>query len=155
MISPDHVKRQSVFNRFLVLFYTETSPSVKANQDTQEIKRIIRLLQDVEYEFLPFGGDLMIFLLTRQEKCGRLTLKIVRRFSMQAIRQHVTVQSDGLIQICVPELKPGTVAEVIILDSAEHPPKKRLADTIGKGRGAYATPDEATAFVRKERDAWE
>jgi hypothetical protein len=74
---------------------------------------------------------------------------------MQAIRQHVTVQPNGLIQVHVPELKPGTVAEVIILESAELPPPKRLADSVGKGRGAFATPEEVDTFIRKERDAWD
>ncbi|MBA4396831.1 MAG: hypothetical protein C0394_05550 [Syntrophus sp. (in: bacteria)] len=74
---------------------------------------------------------------------------------MQAIRQHVTVQSNGLIQVHVPELKPGTVAEVIILESAELPPPRRLADSVGKGRGAFATPEEVDTFIRKERDAWD
>jgi hypothetical protein len=26
---------------------------------------------------------------------------------------------------------------------------------FGSGRGAFATPDEADAFIRQERDAWE
>ncbi|MDI6725567.1 MAG: hypothetical protein QMD32_01280 [Smithellaceae bacterium] len=74
---------------------------------------------------------------------------------MQAIKQHVTVPPNGLIQVHVPELKPGTLAEVIILESAELPPPKRLADSIGKGRGSFATSEEADAFIRKERDAWD
>ena len=74
---------------------------------------------------------------------------------MQAIRQHVTVQPNGLIQVHVPELKPGTVAEVIILESDELPSQKCLADSVGKGRGAFATSEEVDAFIRKERDAWD
>ena len=56
---------------------------------------------------------------------------------MQAIRQHVTIQPDGLIHIHVPELKPGTVAEVIILESGEATPKSTMTSLIGKGRGAF------------------
>ncbi|MFH0958319.1 MAG: hypothetical protein V1897_06410 [Pseudomonadota bacterium] len=38
---------------------------------------------------------------------------------VQALKQSVTVQADGLIQIHVPEFKPRTIAEVIVLDSSE------------------------------------
>jgi hypothetical protein len=38
---------------------------------------------------------------------------------IQAVKQHVTVQADGLIQIRVPEFRPGTIAEVIVLESSE------------------------------------
>ncbi len=74
---------------------------------------------------------------------------------MQAIRQHVTIQPDGLIQIHVPELKPGTVAEVIILESGETPPKSTMASLIGKGRGAFASCEAVDAFIRRERNSWE
>lgn len=74
---------------------------------------------------------------------------------MQAIRQHVTIQPDGLIHIRVPELTPGTVAEVIILESGEIPPKSTMASLIGKGRGAFASPEAVDIFIRSERDSWE
>ena len=74
---------------------------------------------------------------------------------MQAVRQHVTVQPDGLIHIRVPELTPGTVAEVIILESGEIPPKSTMASLIGKGRGAFASPEAVDTFIRRERDSWE
>jgi hypothetical protein len=74
---------------------------------------------------------------------------------MQAIRQHVTIQPDGLIHIHVPELKPGTVAEVIILESGEIPPKSAMASLIGKGRGAFASREAVDTFIRRERNLWE
>lgn len=73
----------------------------------------------------------------------------------QAVKQHVTVQADGLIQIHVPEFKPGTIAEVIVLDSVEQAPKTTLTSIIGKGQGCFATAEEADAFIRKERKSWE
>jgi hypothetical protein len=57
---------------------------------------------------------------------------------MQAIRQHVTVQQNGLIQVHAPELKPGAVAEAIILESAEILPPPQSAWRIPSARaGAY------------------
>ena len=74
---------------------------------------------------------------------------------IHAIRQHVTVQPDGLIQIHVPEFKAGTIAEVIILESSEHVGKRAIASFIGKGQGCFATVQEADAFIRNERLSWE
>ena len=74
---------------------------------------------------------------------------------LHAIRQHVTVQPDGLIQIHVPEFKAGTIAEVIILESSEHVGKSAIASFIGKGQGCFATAQEADAFIRNERLSWE
>jgi hypothetical protein len=33
-------------------------------------------------------------------------------------------------------------------------PRRRLVDSIGAGRGAFASPDDVDAFIRRERDAW-
>ena len=74
---------------------------------------------------------------------------------IQAVKQRVTVQADGLIQIHVPEFKPGTIAEVIVLDSSEETKKTSLTSFIGKGKGSFATAQEADAFIRKERNSWE
>ena len=71
---------------------------------------------------------------------------------IQAVKQRVTVQTDGLIQIHVPEFKPGTIAEVIVLDSSEQVEKTNLTSFIGLGRGSFSTPEEADAFIRKERN---
>ena len=45
---------------------------------------------------------------------------------IQAVKQRVTVQADGLIQIHVPEFKPGTIAEFIVLDSSEEAKQTQL-----------------------------
>jgi len=73
---------------------------------------------------------------------------------VHAVRQHVTVQPDGIIQIHVPEFKAGTIAEVIILESCEHIGKRAIASFIGKGQGCFATAQEADAFIRNERLSW-
>ena len=70
---------------------------------------------------------------------------------IHAIRQHVTVQPDGLIPIHVPEFKAGTIAEVIILESFEPVGKRAMASFIGKGQGCFATAQEADAFIRNVR----
>ncbi|MEI7648549.1 MAG: hypothetical protein WCJ47_02425 [Methanomicrobiales archaeon] len=74
---------------------------------------------------------------------------------IHAIRQHVTVERDGLIQLHVPELKAGTLAEVIILESSEHVGKRAIASFIGKGQGCFATAQDADTFMRNERLSWE
>ena len=74
---------------------------------------------------------------------------------IHAVRHHVTVQADGLIQVHVPEFKAGTLAEVIILESSEPVGKRVMGEFIGKGRGCFATAEEADAFIRNERLSWE
>ena len=80
------------------------------------------------------------------------------RSAMEPLRQQVIVEVDGRIVIHVPQLKPGTRAEVIVV---ERPPEAgeparpvRLSSLIGCCRGMFASPDEADDFLRRERDAW-
>ncbi|MEO7297139.1 MAG: hypothetical protein ABI042_01035 [Verrucomicrobiota bacterium] len=69
-----------------------------------------------------------------------------------ALRQKVVVQPGGVIQIHSPELKSGSSAEVIVLvESAE---RKSLAKLIGTAKGGFSSPQEADAFIHRERDAW-
>ncbi|MCQ1538275.1 hypothetical protein FTO68_04635 [Methanocalculus taiwanensis] len=74
---------------------------------------------------------------------------------IQAIRKQVKIQSDGLIQIYVPEFKPGTIAEVIVLEPSEKKKKRSLTSIIGKGQGCFGSAEEVDAFIRKERESWE
>lgn len=74
---------------------------------------------------------------------------------IHAIKKQAVVQDDGFIQVYVPELKSGTVTEVIILESSEQSGKRLLSGMIGKGRGAFATPDEVDNFIVHERCSWE
>lgn len=73
----------------------------------------------------------------------------------QAIRQQVIVQAGGRIEVYAPELKPGTRADVIILETAEPPIARSLLSLIGAGAGSFASPEAVDAFLRSERDAWE
>ena len=71
---------------------------------------------------------------------------------VQAIRQRVTVQPGGRIEIIAPQLQTGSQAEVIVLE--ELPERRRLAELIGQAKGAFPNSEEADAFVRQERDRW-
>lgn len=74
---------------------------------------------------------------------------------IHAIKQLVTVQAGGRIELDAPGLKPGSRAEVIILEIEELPQKRTLSSLIGTAKGSFSTPEEADAFLRKERDTWE
>jgi hypothetical protein len=74
---------------------------------------------------------------------------------VQAIRQEVTVQKDSMIEIHSPALKPGSHVEVILLIEEVSIKKQSLSSLIGTGKGSYASPSEADAFIRGERDKWE
>jgi hypothetical protein len=78
-----------------------------------------------------------------------------------AIKQTVTVGPGGVVQVTSPELQPGTRAEVIVLvqsvdqksePSADEAP---LTSFIGSGKGSFSSIEEADAFIRNERDAWD
>lgn len=75
---------------------------------------------------------------------------------VSAIRQRVTVQPGGRIEIRSSELPAGAEAEVIVvLETAPPAPTHSLRDLIGQGKGCYATPQDADHFIRGERNAWE
>jgi hypothetical protein len=79
-----------------------------------------------------------------------------RRQMASEIRQYVTVQPGGVVEVRSPELAPGTRAEVIVIPQETGPLERRtLRSMIGSSRGCYATPEEAVAFLRKERDTWD
>lgn len=74
---------------------------------------------------------------------------------IHAIKKQATVQADGSIRVFVPEFKEGTIAEVIVLESSEQVRKNTLFSLIGKGRGAFVTPEVADSFITNERSTWE
>lgn len=75
---------------------------------------------------------------------------------LRDIRHKITVQTSGRIELRAPELAEGTLAEVIaIQEPAPQTTSRSLTELIGQGRGAYATPKAADAFLRGERDAWD
>jgi hypothetical protein len=83
-----------------------------------------------------------------------MNLKVEEVIVLLTIRQKVTVQSGGRIELCAPELTEGTLAEVIVIEERAPQSLRPLSELIGQGQGAYATPEAADAFLRRERDAW-
>ena len=72
-----------------------------------------------------------------------------------ALRKSVTVKNGGLIEFRAPELAEGTTAEVIVIvDTPPEEPQICLSESIGKARGGFASPSDADAFIRLERDTW-
>lgn len=73
-----------------------------------------------------------------------------------AIRQQVTVQPGGLVEVRSPELKPGTSAEVIVLVAeGEAPPPTTWMSFFGSGRGLFSSVEEIDAYIRELRDEWD
>ena len=73
---------------------------------------------------------------------------------IQAVRREVTVQPGGRVEIVADELTPGARAEVIVLEEVPPRRKRALKSYLGAGKGCFATPEDADAFLRKERDSW-
>jgi hypothetical protein len=71
----------------------------------------------------------------------------------RAIREHITVDQEGIIEIHNPVLSVGTKAEVIVLvESSESEPEGQpLVSFIGRGKGCFADAAEVDSFVRSER----
>ena len=74
---------------------------------------------------------------------------------MVAIRQRVTVQPGGVIELRSSELPPGSQADVIVLLETSPAPEQPLASFIGAGKGCFSDAAEVDAFIRAERDAWD
>lgn len=53
------------------------------------------------------------------------------------------------------KVKPGTIAEVIVLEPSDMKKKRSLTSIIVKGQGCYSSAEEVDAFIRKERESWE
>jgi hypothetical protein len=78
----------------------------------------------------------------------------------QAVKQYVVVEPDGRIVIHVPQLRPGTHAEVTVvgqseLEEGEPNEPANLSSLIGSCRGMFATPAEADEYLTRERNAWD
>lgn len=73
-------------------------------------------------------------------------------------RHTVIVRPGGIIEIRDPSLPEGRSVQVTVsFEEAEEQEEKRggLMRFFGAARGSFATPEEADAFIRAERDAWE
>ena len=81
---------------------------------------------------------------------------------MTAVRQTATVSPDGRLDLAVPDLLPGTVAEVIVLVTGPSPaPEPTIAErlaTLDQLRAmSTLTDDQVRQWledVRLERLAW-
>ena len=71
-----------------------------------------------------------------------------------AIKQIVTIQQGGRVEVTSADLPEGRLAEVIVLIDQPGPPKSYLS-LFGAGTGGFATSEEADAFLRRERDSWD
>jgi hypothetical protein len=71
-----------------------------------------------------------------------------------ALKQMVTVQQGGRIEIPSSQLPEGSNAEVIVLvESVKR--TVSLASLIGKGKGGFDSPKSVDDYLREERDSWE
>jgi hypothetical protein len=75
----------------------------------------------------------------------------------EAIRAHVIVGEGGRIEIHASQLRPGSSAEVIVLQAS--PPSREaptpLSSFIGSCEGMFASPQEADDYLRKVRESWD
>ena len=73
----------------------------------------------------------------------------------RAIREHITVEHEGVIEIHHPELAVGTKAEVIVLVEPSAAEDRPLISFFGQAKGLFADANEIDAFLRSERDSWD
>ena len=73
---------------------------------------------------------------------------------VKAVKQIVTIQPGGRVELTSDDLPEGHQAEVIVLVN-QNQPVKSYAALFGSGRGVFPTPEQADAFLRRERDAWD
>ena len=75
-----------------------------------------------------------------------------------AIRQQVTVQPGGVVEVRSPELTPGARADVIVLVEPAPAPAdepRRLVSFIGAGKGSFGSVEEVDTYIRELRDEWD
>ena len=86
-----------------------------------------------------------------------------------AIRQRVTVQPGGLVEVRSAELasRPGEQVEVLVVlpdppaDAAPAPAPaaapalRSLASFIGAGKGLFGSAQEVDTYIRGLRDKWD
>ena len=74
---------------------------------------------------------------------------------VRAIKENVIIRPGGLIEIRRPDLPEGAAAEVIVMIEAPESEPPPLTSLFGKAKGVFSTGEEADAFIRAERDAWD
>lgn len=73
----------------------------------------------------------------------------------EALREKVTIQPGGRIEVESRTLPEGLQAEIIVLLDDTVPRPVLMSAMIGAGKGCYNSPEDVDAFIRCERDAWE
>lgn len=78
---------------------------------------------------------------------------------MEPVRQQVIVGTAGRIVIQVPQLSPGTRAEVIVVEqagaAADEVRPVRRSSLIASCPRMFGSPHEADVFLSRERDTWD
>ena len=77
---------------------------------------------------------------------------------VEALRRQVIVGQGGSIEIRASDLKPGTPAEVIVLQAPATPSSEGLAPLcsfIGSCKGMFSSQQEADDYLRGERESWD
>ena len=75
---------------------------------------------------------------------------------VRAIKETVTIQPGGLIEIRRTDLPEGASAEVIVMvEEQPAAPPLPLSSFLGKGKGCFESAAEVDQFIRRERDAWD
>lgn len=74
---------------------------------------------------------------------------------IDAIRQQVTVQPGGVIELQSPDLPVGARVEVIVLVDSPFKSKRSLRRMLGTASQSFANVREVDTFIRQERDNWE
>ena len=72
---------------------------------------------------------------------------------LTALRQKAVVQPGGVIQINAPELKPGTLTEVVVLVEAAERPLASMVDLGGAECRSSVSPSEVGQLLRRERES--
>jgi hypothetical protein len=81
------------------------------------------------------------------------SLSLYTLLVVTALKQTVTVQQGGRIEIRSSELSEGSQAEVIILVE-EVKRTIPLASMIGKGEGSFDSPESVDDYLREESDSY-
>lgn len=74
---------------------------------------------------------------------------------IDAIRQQVTVQPGGFIEVHSADLPVGAEVEVIVLVDSTSKERRNLRNMIGTAQKSFANVEEVDAYIRQERDSWE
>jgi hypothetical protein len=71
------------------------------------------------------------------------------------IRRRVIVQPGGRIEVEAPELPDGTTAEIVIRFDDTQLAKRGFCWYVGRGAGAFGSPQEVDEFLERERSGWD